>query len=204
MLHADSVCTNSTVPEYNRDASSPHVSPNCEHCKHLQDYITICEETANTLHEEIEKLKQHASSEIPPTPPTPTPPPAIPTATTKEHRRKTVWLNYMEDALGTAYSENKGIILLGDFNIDLLPDRNHPHVKLWTDVVSNFELEQIITQPTRITETTSTLIDHIYVNTNVNIKNSDVIQWSISDLFPVYAAIETDNNLKNKTNNKNT
>ena len=108
----------------------------------------------------------------------------------------------MEDTLGTAYSENKGIILLGDFNIDLLPDRNHPNVKSWTDVVSNFELEQIITQPTRITETTSTLIDHIYVNTNVNIKNSDVIQWSISDHFPVYAAIETDNNLKNNTNNK--
>ena len=106
-----------------------------------------------------------------------------------------VWLNYMEDALGTAYSENKGIILLADFNIDSLPDRNHPHVKSWTDVVSNFELEQIITQPTRITATTSTLIDHIYVNTNINIKKSDVIQWSISDHFPVYAAIENDNNL---------
>ena len=67
----------------------------------------------------------------------------------------------MEDALGTAYSENKGKILLGDFNIDLLPDRNHPHVKSWTDDVTYFELEQIITQPTWITETTSTLIDHI-------------------------------------------
>ena len=44
-----------------------------------------------------------------------------------------VWLNYMEDALGTAYSENKGIILLGDFNTDLLPDRNHPHVKTIMD-----------------------------------------------------------------------
>ena len=32
----------------------------------------------------------------------------------------------MEDALGTAYSENKDMILLGDFNIDLLPDRNNP------------------------------------------------------------------------------
>ena len=53
MLNADSISTNNTVPEYNSDASSLHVSPNCEHCKHLQDYITICEETANTLREEI-------------------------------------------------------------------------------------------------------------------------------------------------------
>ena len=36
----------------------------------------------------------------------------------------------------------------------------------------------------------------------INIKNSDVIQWSISDHFPVYAAIENDNNLKNRTNHK--
>ena len=36
----------------------------------------------------------------------------------------------------------------------------------------------------------------------MNIKNSDVVQWSISNHFPVYAAIETDNNLQNKTNNK--
>ena len=40
-----------------------------------------------------------------------------------------VWLNYMEDALGTAYSENKGMLFLVDFNIDLLPDGNHPHEK---------------------------------------------------------------------------
>ena len=70
-------------------------------------------------------------------------------------------------------------------------------------MVSNFELEQIVTKPTRTTTTTSTLIYHIYryVNSNVNyINHSDVIQWSISDHFPVYAAIETDNNhkIKNK------
>ena len=41
-------------------------------------------------------------------------------------------LTIMEDALDTACSENKGIILLGNFNKDLLPDSNHPHVKSWT------------------------------------------------------------------------
>ena len=76
--------------------------------------------------------------------------------------------------------------------------------KSWTDVVSNFKFKQIRMKLTRITgsEKTSTLIDQLYFNTNVNIKHSDVIQWSINDHFPVYAAIETDNNNKNKTNNK--
>ena len=49
---------------------------------------------------------------------------------------------------------------------------------------------------------TSTLIYHIHVNSNVNIKHSDAIQWSIGDHFPVYSPIETDNNHKSKTNNE--
>ena len=70
------------------DACSLHVSPNCEHCKHLQDYIIICEEAAKTLRDEIEKLKQQASLKSD-TSPTPTPPPSIPTETTRKHHKRT-------------------------------------------------------------------------------------------------------------------
>ena len=87
MLHADSVTTNDTVQEYNSDASSLRVAPNCEHCKNLQDYKTICEEAANTLHQEIAQLKQQASSKRPPA--TPTRPPATQPKTTKERIKKT-------------------------------------------------------------------------------------------------------------------
>ena len=86
LLHADSVTTNNTVHEYNSDASSLRVTPNCEHCKNLQDYITICEEAANTLREELAQLKQQASSTRPPA--TPTRPPAT-QPKTKERIKKT-------------------------------------------------------------------------------------------------------------------
>ena len=75
------------MQEYNSDAPSLRVAPNCEHCKNLQDYITICEEAANTLRQEIAQRKQQASSTRPPA--TPTSPPATQPKTTKERIKKT-------------------------------------------------------------------------------------------------------------------
>ena len=91
--------------------------------------------------------------------------------------------------MDTAYTENKGIVVLGDFNIDILPSSNHPLEKSWSDIAHNYELSQIITKPTRVTSTTKTLLDHIYINTNIITKYSDVLKWSISDHFPVYLVI---------------
>ena len=56
--------------------------------------------------------------------------------------------------------EAKEIILLGDFNINLLK----PHIK-WNHLYENFNLHQLTDNPTRITTNSETLIDHIYVTT---------------------------------------
>ena len=56
----------------------------------------------------------------------------------------------------------KNCILLGDFNVDLLD----PSSSLFSDLTaatSSFHLSQIVTEPTRITDTAATLIDHVYV-----------------------------------------
>ena len=59
---------------------------------------------------------------------------------------------------------NREIIVLGDFNIDLFK----PH-QSWYDNYSMHGLEQIIDIPTRITDKTRTLIDHIYANCKTHI-----------------------------------
>ena len=43
----------------------------------------------------------------------------------------------------------------------------------------------IIREPTRVTETTSTIIDHVYTSHPDNIIESFVLPYSISDHFPV-------------------
>ena len=72
------------------------------------------------------------------------------------------------------------VMLLGDFNIDLLK----PHAA-WESTYSLFGLQQVVTQPTRITPTSKTLIDHIYSNNADKINDVNVSDVGISDHCPI-------------------
>ena len=74
----------------------------------------------------------------------------------------------------------KDIIFLGDFNVNVLI--NNP---AWDSTTALFNLSQIIKSPTRVTNTTETLIDHIYINNPDRVLNSTVHQTSMSDHFTV-------------------
>ncbi|XP_061185217.1 uncharacterized protein LOC133193275 [Saccostrea echinata] len=73
------------------------------------------------------------------------------------------------------------IILAGDFNIDLMKDPP----QYWTSALEEFGFSQIITVPTRITSTSSTLIDHFYTTKPENICETSVPPIAISDHYPV-------------------
>jgi hypothetical protein len=67
------------------------------------------------------------------------------------------------------YAKYEHTILLGDFNINLL-DMEAPATKfLFDSFIEPFSLTQLIEQPTRITNTSSTLIDLILVNKPQNV-----------------------------------
>ena len=93
----------------------------------------------------------------------------------------------MEDAIGSADVEDKSMIILGDFNIDL--SGKHPHQESWLSVIDNYELSQLITNHTRVTPTKKSLLYHIYVSENILVKYSGVLPWALSDHFPVYIVI---------------
>ena len=59
-------------------------------------------------------------------------------------------------------------LLIGDFNINFLCSSSLYYKLL--SVVSSFNLTQIVTEPTRISKTTSTLIDLIFVSSFVEVK----------------------------------
>ncbi len=60
-----------------------------------------------------------------------------------------------------AYIESKEMVVMGDFNVDLL--RPHDIPQNWLDIMEGFSLTQLISELTRITETRESLLDHIYV-----------------------------------------
>ena len=81
--------------------------------------------------------------------------------------------------------ENKESIIIGDTNWDLLtPSYNHTkHLKT---LMNNFGLTQLIKEPTRITVSILTIIDHIIINRPEFVLHSGVIRCGIGDDDSIY------------------
>ncbi len=84
--------------------------------------------------------------------------------------------------------ENAELILLGDFNIDY-NRRSTAKSRLQT-LARAFSFEQLVTSATRITETTQSIIDLIFVNNIHRIVASGVIPLDLSDHSLIYCVIK--------------
>lgn len=91
------------------------------------------------------------------------------------------WIDLFEEELSIAQATGLEFILMGDFNIDINPCTNNK----WLHLQQLFDLSQLVSEPTRVTQTTSTTIDHIYTSNPENISECFVSKLSISDHFPV-------------------
>ena len=82
--------------------------------------------------------------------------------------------------------ENREWIIAGDLNCDLLKpkDNDTVHIKR---IYNIYNLKQIITEPTRTTSDTATLIDHIGTNKSEHILDHGVILCGISDYDVIFA-----------------
>ena len=92
------------------------------------------------------------------------------------------WYDRFSNELEKVSYLNCETILTGDFNIDLL----QPDVALngrWHDLIQINNFTQIVKEPTRITENTCTLIDHIYVRNIDYVREVIVPKISISDNY---------------------
>ena len=85
-----------------------------------------------------------------------------------------------------ALSMNKPIFILGDLNCNLLKDC--PEKRAITELCNDLNLKQIIKEPTRITDTSQSLIDVILVSTEAVVLESGVLDSTISDHFPIYVS----------------
>ena len=79
------------------------------------------------------------------------------------------------------YQMSDEVLILGDFNVNL--SDNHAKKAWFSKVLSPLSLEQLINDNTRVTDTSHTLIDHIYTNKPSNYKNNSVLRLSLSDHY---------------------
>ena len=93
------------------------------------------------------------------------------------------WVDRFERFMNVVLNERKEIVLLCDFNKDLLDaDANRE----WLILTESLGLTQLIAEPTRVTTVSSTLIDHIYTNEDEHISSTHVSQIQISDRNAIF------------------
>ena len=76
-------------------------------------------------------------------------------------------------------------IVLGDFNIDILKSKTKL-CKDYKSLLTYYNCKQLVHSPTRVTEKTSTLLDHIFTNNTNKISQSGVLPLGLSDHFLTY------------------
>ena len=108
--------------------------------------------------------------------------------------------NKMEKVLSYLDREGKEIILLGDTNCDLTKrapyqpaDNNAKHI---SSLYELFSLKQLIEEPTRVTLTTSSMIDHVATTSARNIIESGVHKVSMSDHYMILCVRKFEGALK--------
>ena len=105
---------------------------------------------------------------------------------------------YLNELLHKLSLENKSVILLGDFNVDLMKYDNHHSTSEFLDSLSSHLFPHII-QPTRISDSSKTLID-IFSNTMIENTISGNLAATISDHLPQFIILP--NIFSNPTSNK--
>jgi hypothetical protein len=89
--------------------------------------------------------------------------------------------------LTTISRENKQCIHTGDYNLNLLNATTHIPTNEFVDINFSHSLYPIINKPTRITPTSATIIDNIFINTpDLTNSLSGIIIADISDHYPVF------------------
>lgn len=71
-------------------------------------------------------------------------------------------------------------------NCNLLEVEKNAHSKRLLDIIDIYQLEQIISEPTRVTTETTSLIDVFITNIPQKVKSSGVLRISISDHYMIY------------------
>ena len=91
------------------------------------------------------------------------------------------WSDEFINMMDKVTENNKNILLLGDFNINLFKQPS-----AWNNIASLFGLDQLVEEATRVTKSSAMLIDHIYTNNRSRVSDVRIIESGISDHCAIF------------------
>jgi exonuclease III len=112
-----------------------------------------------------------------------------------------VFLENYETFFKKIKTEKKELIIGTDQNLDFLKINSHYNTNRLFDLIVSNACIPVITKPTRITHSTATLIDNIYITENLTTNyKTGIVTYDISDHLPCLVTIKN-NSLTKKTTN---
>ena len=91
-----------------------------------------------------------------------------------------------EKMVGSFDTENLEYFLLGDLNVDFKQSVKSSYRDKLNEIFDIYGIHKLINEPTRITETSSSLIDLCLTNSASTVVDSGVLHLSISDHSLIY------------------
>ena len=92
--------------------------------------------------------------------------------------------NHLSPIMNHVQTLNKDVVLLEDLNCDML--KPSPLSLALNEICDNHNLKQIIDKSTRVNENSQTLIDVIIVSNPTIVKESGILDLTISDHFLIH------------------
>ena len=91
------------------------------------------------------------------------------------------FFEHLEKLIKQIDDENKEMYILGDLNCNLLEKKTifNMQTNKLNSLYELYQLSQLINEPTRVTMTTSSLIDHVVTNTPEKISHSGVVHLEL-------------------------
>ena len=101
------------------------------------------------------------------------------------HRPGTSLVSFLDDLEFILDRVRSQCVLMGDLNINIL-NENDVNISSFINSLKEYSFVPMITKPTRVTRTSATLLDHIWVNfQQAKGFRSNIVLSSITDHFPV-------------------
>ncbi|PFX28251.1 hypothetical protein AWC38_SpisGene7016 [Stylophora pistillata] len=101
----------------------------------------------------------------------------------------TVFLDTFRELLTGIWLKRKNIVLIGDFNCELMPNSSNINGRRVKNIMQSFDLKNVISGPTRVTDHSESLLDLIITSQPSKVDKSSSIDIGISDHHLVYAVL---------------
>ena len=109
----------------------------------------------------------------------------------RQHNSPEIFQSYFDETIEKLASSGKHIVIMGDFNIDLLKCASSSYSHDFLTSLQSCSLVPTIDKPTRVRSTSATLIDNIFTNNPDQVVVSGNIISDISDHFSQFCILKS-------------